>query len=109
MSSISDIFGSSATASHAASSFMSFLPMIIIFVLFWFLLIRPQQKKAKEHKLLLGQLKKNDEVITTSGIVGTVNRVTDNFVVVCIAKDVLVTIQKSQISSVLASGTISKI
>lgn len=108
MSSISDMFSSSG-ATHAGSNLMSFLPMIIIFVLFWFLLIRPQQKKAKEHKLLLTGLKSGDEVITISGIAGVVSRVTDNFIVLEVAKEVKLNVQKSQVANILPAGTISKI
>ena len=55
-----------------------FIPLILIFVIFYFFLIRPQQKKVKEHKLMVENLKRGDKVITTGGIVGTVERVIDN-------------------------------
>ena len=55
-----------------------FIPLILIFVIFYFLLIRPQQKKVKEHKIMVESLKRGDKVITTGGIVGTVERVIDN-------------------------------
>ena len=55
-----------------------FIPLILIFVIFYFFLIRPQQKKVKEHKLMVESLKRGDKVITTGGIVGTVQRVNDN-------------------------------
>ena len=55
-----------------------FIPLILIFVIFYFFLIRPQQKKVKEHKLMVESLKRGDKVITTGGIVGTVERVIDN-------------------------------
>jgi preprotein translocase subunit YajC len=55
-----------------------FVPLILIFVIFYFFLIRPQQKKAKEHKLMIEQLKRGDKVITSGGIVGTVERIMDN-------------------------------
>ena len=55
-----------------------FIPLILIFVIFYFFLIRPQQKKVKEHKLMVDSLKRGDKVITTGGIVGTVERVIDN-------------------------------
>ena len=55
-----------------------FIPLILIFVIFYFFLIRPQQKKAKEHKLMVEGLKRGDKVITTGGIVGTVERIIDN-------------------------------
>ena len=55
-----------------------FIPLILIFVIFYFFLIRPQQKKVKEHKLMVESLKRGDKVITTGGIVGTIERVIDN-------------------------------
>ena len=55
-----------------------FIPLILIFVIFYFFLIRPQQKKVKEHKLIVEGLKRGDKVITTGGIVGTVERIIDN-------------------------------
>jgi preprotein translocase subunit YajC len=95
---------------HAASStgtnssemnFMSFLPMIIIFVLFWFLLIRPQQKKAKLHNQMLSTLEKGDEVLTTSGLIGKINKTEDNIVELEIADNVVVKLQKSSITGKL--------
>ena len=61
-----------------SSGFAQFIPLILIFVIFYFFLIRPQQKKVKEHKLMVEGLKRGDKVITTGGIVGTVERVIDN-------------------------------
>ena len=55
-----------------------FIPLILIFVIFYFFLIRPQQKKVKEHKLMVESLKRGDKIITTGGIVGTVERIIDN-------------------------------
>mgnify|MGYP006224164349 CR=1 FL=1 len=55
-----------------------FVPLILIFVIFYFFLIRPQQKKAKEHKLMIEQLKRGDKVVTSGGIVGTIERIIDN-------------------------------
>ena len=55
-----------------------FIPLILIFVIFYFFLIRPQQKKAKDHKLMVNNLKRGDKVVTSGGIVGTVDRIVDN-------------------------------
>ena len=60
------------------SGFAQFIPLILIFVIFYFFLIRPQQKKHKEHKLMVENLKRGDKVVTTGGIVGTVERIIDN-------------------------------
>tara|TARA_B100000965_G_scaffold396158_1_gene410669 strand:+ start:408 stop:698 length:291 start_codon:yes stop_codon:yes gene_type:complete len=61
-----------------AAGIGQFIPLILIFVIFYFFLIRPQQKKVKEHKLMVNSLKRGDKVITSGGIVGTVERVIDN-------------------------------
>ena len=62
----------------SASGIGQFIPLILIFVIFYFFLIRPQQKKVKEHKIMVENLKRGDKVITTGGIVGTVERIIDN-------------------------------
>jgi len=60
------------------SGFAQFVPLILIFVIFYFFLIRPQQKKVKEHKLMVENLKRGDKVITSGGIIGTVERIVDS-------------------------------
>ena len=62
----------------SGSGFAQFIPLILIFVIFYFFLIRPQQKKAKEHKQMVESLKRGDKVITSGGIIGTVERIIDN-------------------------------
>ncbi|MBP8814035.1 MAG: preprotein translocase subunit YajC, partial [Laribacter sp.] len=73
---------------------MSFLPMIVIFVLFWFLLVRPQQKKMKEHKTMLEALQKGDEVVTQAGMIGRITKLDDNNVTVEVAKNVEIQFQR---------------
>ena len=85
---------------------MGFLPLIIIFVIFYFLLIRPQQKKSKAHKQMVEGLSKGDEVITGGGIVGRITDVKDDFVTVEVAEGVRVRTQRVAVSSVLPKGTI---
>jgi preprotein translocase subunit YajC len=79
---------------------MGFLPLILIFVIFYFLLIRPQQKRAKEHKALLENLKKGDKVITTGGIYGVIEDVRPNTLTVKIAENVRVKFGKAYIAGV---------
>ena len=62
----------------SGSGFAQFIPLILIFVIFYFFLIRPQQKKVKDHKVMVENLKRGDKVVTTGGIVGTVERIIDN-------------------------------
>jgi preprotein translocase subunit YajC len=80
-----------------------FLPLILIFVVFYFLLIRPQQKRMKQHKEMLGQLRRGDRVVTSGGIIGTVNKmVNDTEVSVEIAEGVRVRVVRSTITEVLS-------
>ena len=84
---------------------LSLLPLILVFVAFWFFLIRPQMKQAKEHKLMVAAIVKGDEVVTNGGILGKVVQVGDNFLLVEIAKDVQVKVQKNAVTSSLPKGT----
>jgi len=86
----------------SGSGFAQFIPLILIFVIFYFFLIRPQQKKIKDHKLMVSTLKRGDEVITSGGVVGTVERVLDDDKIdVQIAENVNVQIVKSTIQSLV--------
>ena len=78
------------------------LPLILIFVVFWFLLIRPQQKKAKEHRELLNQLKRGDQIVTSGGIIGKITKVvSDTELQVEIADEVRVRVARGMVSEVL--------
>lgn len=96
-------------ADAAATSLTSFLPIAIIFVLFYFMLIRPQMKQAKEHGKMLAALQKNDEVATSGGIVGKVVKVADSFVSLEIAPEVVIQVQKHTIQTLLPKGTIKSL
>ena len=86
----------------SGSGFAQFIPLILIFVIFYFFLIRPQQKKIKDHKLMVAALKRGDEVITSGGVVGKIERVIgDDKVDVSIAENVTVQVVQSTIQSVL--------
>lgn len=80
--------------------FTSFLPLILIFVIFYFLLIRPQQKRAKEHKQMIENLKQGDKVITSGGIYAVVDKVASNTVTLKISENVKVKFGKGYIASV---------
>ena len=105
---ISNAYAQTA-AGGPMESVMQFLPIILMFVVLYFLMIRPQQKKAKEHKALLEALGKGDEVVTQSGIVGRVTKVSDDFVTVEIAANVEVQMQKPSIVVVLPKGTLKSL
>ena len=84
------------------SSFAQFIPLILIFVIFYFFLIRPQQKRVKEHKAMVQSLKRGDEVITSGGIIGTVEKVMeDDRIEVNVADNVKVQVIRSTITSLL--------
>ena len=86
----------------SGSGFAQFIPLILIFVIFYFFLIRPQQKKVKEHKLMVAALKRGDEVITSGGIVGKVERILGNDKVdILIAENVTVQVVQSTIQGLL--------
>ncbi|MBP8035245.1 MAG: hypothetical protein RLY91_1728 [Pseudomonadota bacterium] len=99
-----------AQATDTAGSLMGMLPIILMFVVLYFLMIRPQMKRQKEHKALLGALAKGDEVISAGGLLGTVTKVSDSYVTIQIAehgdKAVEVVMQKASVSAVLPKGTI---
>jgi len=88
---------------------MSFLPLVVIFVLFFFMIIRPQMKQAKEQRNMIAALQKGDEVVTSGGIVGKVTKVSDTFVSVEVAANTEITVQKQAIQSALPKGTIKNI
>ena len=93
----------------SGSGFAQFIPLILIFVIFYFFLIRPQQKKVQQHKLMVKALKRGDEVITSGGIVGRVERIIgDDKVDISISENVTVQVVQSTIQSVLSEPTTKK-
>ncbi len=86
----------------SGSGFAQFIPLILIFVIFYFFLIRPQQKKIKDHKLMVSALKRGDEVVTSGGIVGKVERILgDDKIDLTISDNVTVQVVQSTIQSLL--------
>jgi len=90
-------------AAPPAQGFMSFLPLILIFAVFYFLLIRPQQKKAKEHQEFLKNIKKGDVVVSSGGIQGTVTGLTDSVITLEIADNVRVKVSRPYILGSVSS------
>ena len=89
------------SAAQQPSLFASFVPLILIFIIFYFLLIRPQQKKAKEHKILLDSIKKGDQILTSGGMIGKVIKADVEELTVEISSKVNVRIFRSTVSDVL--------
>ena len=96
-------------ATEQGDPMTSLIFMIVIFAVFYFLLIRPQAKRAKEHKQMVTALSNGDEVVTSGGIYGKLTKVSDEFVEVDIADGTTVKLQRQAISSVLPKGTIKSL
>ncbi len=107
-----DYFVQSAWAQAAGASaepgIASFLPLVILFVVFYLFLIRPQMKRQKEHTKMVQALAKGDEAATTGGLLGKVTEVGTNFVKLEVAKDVEVKVQKHAIAQVMPKGTMKE-
>ncbi|MFY9316812.1 MAG: preprotein translocase subunit YajC [Burkholderiales bacterium] len=88
---------------------MGFLPIILMFVLLYFLMIRPQMKRAKEHKAMVEALAKGDEVITSGGVLGKITGVNEAYLTVEIAPNTEVSVQKGAVQTLLPKGTIKSI
>jgi len=106
---ISDALAAGAPQAAQTDGTYSLIMIAAIFVLFYFMLIRPQNKRAKEHKELLNQLKKGDEIITTSGILAKVVNLDDQYIKVSLADGVEVNMQKGAVSAVLPKGTLKSL
>ena len=100
-------------AGGAEGQLLGFLPIILMFVVLYFLMIRPQMKRAKEHRTMLGALQKGDEVITAGGVVGRINKVGEGYVTMEVAvqgdKPIEMHFQKTAVQTLLPNGTIKAI
>jgi preprotein translocase subunit YajC len=98
-----------AESSPASSPLSSMLMFGVIIVMMYFMMIRPQSKRAKEHKKLISELAIGDEVLTNGGVLGVVSKVTDNFLKITIADGVEITVQRQAIANALPKGTLKSI
>ncbi|HQU79161.1 MAG TPA: preprotein translocase subunit YajC [Azonexus sp.] len=98
-----------AASSDPTGGLMQLLPMILMFAVLWFLMVRPQMKKAKEHKALIAAIAKGDEVVTGGGLVGKVVKIGENYVTLEIAEGTEVVVQKPAIGLVLPKGTLKSL
>lgn len=105
---ISSAFAQAPATPGEANLLMQLAPMLVIFVIFYFLLIRPQVKRAKDLKQLVESLAKGDEVITNGGVAGRVVSVNDDFVGLEVADGVVIKVQKQAVSTVLPKGSLKK-
>ncbi|MBT9598624.1 MAG: preprotein translocase subunit YajC [Vitreoscilla sp.] len=103
---ISTAYAQSTSApAGAAGSLMQFLPLVLMFVVLYFIMIRPQMKRQKEHKAMIDALAKGDEVVVGGGLIGRVAKIGDSVLHVELAKDVEVQVQRSAVVQVLPKGT----
>jgi preprotein translocase subunit YajC len=105
---ISQAFAQTAPAAGggAESSLLSLLPLVLMFVVLYFIMIRPQMKRQKEHKALIEALAKGDEVVTAGGLLGKVSKLGESFIHVEIANGVEVQLQRTSVVQVLPKGTV---
>lgn len=96
-------------ASGQPSALMQFLPLVLIFIVFYFLLIRPQTKRAKEHRTMVAALEVGAEVVTNGGILGKVTEVSEQYLTIEIATGVNVKVQRQAVAQVLPKGTLKSV
>ena len=107
---ISDAFAQAADGAQQQPNLLEALfPFIILFVVFYFLLIRPQSKRAKEHKKMVEELSKGDEVVTQGGLLGKITEVGENFIVLELGENLQVKVQRQAVASLMPKGTIKSI
>ncbi len=94
------------SAAPGGADIMSMLPIILMFVVLYFVMIRPQMKRAKEHKTMVEALQKGDEVVAAGGVLGKVTKVSDNYVTLEIADKIEIRVQRPAVQLVLPKGTI---
>ena len=103
---ISSAYAQASGAASQSDTLLTFLPMVAIFVVFYFLLIRPQQKKQKEARAMLDALEKGNEVVTAGGVLGRIVKLDEQYVTVEVAPNTQMVVQRTAISQLLPKGTI---
>lgn len=93
-----------AQGGAGANPIVSILPLVVLFGVMWFLMIRPQQKRAKEHREMVAALSKGNEVVTAGGILGRITELDDNFVSIEVTNGVVLKVQRHQIASLMPKG-----
>ena len=106
---ISNAYAQAAGGGSSGFDMTTFLPMIVIFVLFYFMLIRPQQKRSKETKAMLQALQKGDEIVTSGGVVGRIAKIDDNWVTLEVADNVEIHVQRQAVQLLLPKGTLKSL
>jgi len=106
---ISSAYAQATGGAGGDAGLLGFLPIILMFVLLWFLMIRPQMKRQKEHKAMVEALQKGDEVVTAGGVVGKITKVADSYVSVEIATGTEIIVQRAAVQLPLPKGTIKSL
>jgi len=108
---ISEVWAQSAASAQSAQGidFMAFMPFVFLIAVFYFILIRPQMKRSKEHKTMLEALQKGDEIVAAGGLVGRVTKIDENYITMQVADGVEVRVQRPSLQLVLPKGTIKGI
>src|SRR5829696_1026138 len=105
---IGTAYAQAATGAPGGDTLMGMLPIVLMFVILYFLMIRPQMKKAKEHKTMIDALAKGDEVIAV-GILGKISKITDNYVSLEVAPNTTIQVQKQAVTTLLPKGTLKDV
>ncbi|MGQ0509529.1 MAG: preprotein translocase subunit YajC [Betaproteobacteria bacterium] len=106
---ISSAYAQATGGAGGDAGLLGFLPIILMFVLLWFLMIRPQMKRQKEHKAMVDALQKGDEVVTAGGVVGKITKVADSYVTVEVAPETEIVVQRAAVQLPLPKGTIKSL
>ena len=106
---ISPAFAQAAPAAGGDPGFIGFLPIILMFVLLYFLMIRPQMKRSKEQKAMIEALQKGDEVVTAGGVVGRITKLGEQYITLEIAPNTEISVQKASVQTLLPKGTLKSL
>ncbi|MFA7554400.1 MAG: preprotein translocase subunit YajC [Spongiibacteraceae bacterium] len=109
MNFISSAYAQTAAQQPPETGYMQLALMVGLFAMFYFIAIRPQRKRQKEHNALISNLSKGDEVVTNSGIMGKISKIDDNYLVLQVTDNVELKFQKSAVNAVLPKGTLKSI
>ena len=104
-----DVIAAEAGAGTQGSAMSSIIMLVVFGLIFYFMLIRPQSKRAKEHKGMIEAIQKGDEVVTNGGVLGKITKVAENFITIKVAENVEINVQKHAIAATLPKGTIKSI
>jgi len=106
---ISPAFAQASGSTSGDAGFIGLLPIVLMFVLLYFLMIRPQMKRQKEHRQMVESLQKGDEVVAAGGVLGRITKMGDNYLSLEIAPNIEISVQKSAVQTLLPKGTIKSV